>query len=270
MLRFGDSHQHDSDEFITFIIGQLEIETRYKLTKNPLSQLDTSHPVGFVADRWGNRTNNTIISQYWYSLELHTFSCKSCQAKNYVVAEAERYAFPVPTDMKGGSLAEFVDQHFETLEVDSECDECGSRGKVWTKKLVRQPPLLRVVLQRADQTNTNKVITPMKFPLENWDFEQYALDGDSVSQIATLLGGEAAEGFVSDTVYSLYAVVCHAGTTLNSGHYVCYIKTDKGTWTLINDTRITAGISAASVERIFHTCENNFTPVQLYYRRVPK
>ncbi|KAJ3580258.1 hypothetical protein NPX13_g313 [Xylaria arbuscula] len=270
MLRFGDSNQHDSDEFITFMIGQLEIETRYKLTKNTLSQIDTTQAVGFVADRWGNRTNNTIVSQYWYSLELHTFSCKSCRARNYVVAEAERYSFPVPTDQKGGSLAEFVDQHFETLEVESECDVCGSRGKTFTKKLVRQPPLLRMILQRTDQTSSKKLLTPMKFPLENWDFKKHALDSDSVSQIASLLGGEAAEGFVSDTVYSLYAVVCHAGTTLNSGHYVCYTKTDKGTWTLLNDTRITTGISAATAARMFHTCENNFTPVQLYYRRVPR
>ncbi|KAI0514918.1 hypothetical protein F5B22DRAFT_656434 [Xylaria bambusicola] len=268
-FRFGDTHQHDSDEFITFMFGQLEAETRFKMSKNILPQLDTTQPVGFIVDRWGNRPNNTLMSRHWYLLELHTFACNNCQARNYIVEEAERYQFPVPQAEKV-SLADSVQEHFAEIQVDSECDACKSRGKTLRKQLVRQPPLLRVGLQRTNQAGSIKTHTPVEFPFHNFDLEPYAIDGESRSQIANLLGGDAAEGFVRDTVYSLYAVVSHSGSNLNSGHYISYVKSDKGTWTQCNDTRITTGISAANAEKSLHNCENRFTPTQLYYKRVPR
>ena len=38
--------------------------------------------------------------------------------------------------------------------------------------------------------------------------------------------------------YRLKAVVIHLGRSVHSGHYVAYIRTDKG-WVLFNDERVT-------------------------------
>jgi ubiquitin carboxyl-terminal hydrolase 36/42 len=44
-----------------------------------------------------------------------------------------------------------------------------------------------------------------------------------------------------DNNYELYAILVHAGFTVNSGHYYSYCRTSKGTWSryflikLIND-----------------------------------
>ncbi|KAI0434225.1 hypothetical protein F5Y09DRAFT_281727 [Xylaria sp. FL1042] len=266
VLRFGDVNQHDSDEFITFLFGQIEAETRFKMTKNVLPQLDTTQPVGFIADRWGNRPNNTIISRHWYLVELQTFTCKTCKAQNFMADEAERYEFSVPNH-DNANLSQLVAEHFTEIHVDSECDKCGSRGKTLRKQVARLPPLLRVGLQRTDQTSSVKYLSKVQFPFEGLDLERYAIDSESRMQIARLLGGEAADGFVSGAVYSLYAVVTHAGSTLNSGHYVSYVKTDDGNWTQCNDTLITTGIRPIDAQRILHNCEGNFTPVQLYYKR---
>ncbi|KAI1429867.1 hypothetical protein F5Y12DRAFT_725926 [Xylaria sp. FL1777] len=269
IIRFGDSNQHDSDEFITFLFGQLEAETRFNMTKNVLPPQDTTQPVGFIVDRWGNRPNNTIISRHWYLVELHTFTCKNCQAQNFVAEESERYEFPVPGHNRS-NLSQLLEEHFVEVQVDSECDKCKSRGKTLKKQIVRLPPLLRVGLQRTDQTSSVKILSRMPFPFEEFDLEPYAIDSESRTQIARLLGGEAAEGFICDTVYSLYAVVAHAGVNLNSGHYISYVKADNGTWTQCNDTLIVANVSAAEAQRVLHNCDGNFTPVQLYYRRVPR
>ncbi|KAI1118369.1 hypothetical protein F5Y14DRAFT_260632 [Nemania sp. NC0429] len=265
-VRFGDSSQHDSDEFITFVFGQLEVETRIKWSLN-LPRLDTTQPVGFLVDRWGNRSNHSIVSRHWYLVELHTFTCKNCHARNFIAAESERYGFPVPLDRNDGTLMELVQQHFSEVEVDSECDSCKSRGKIMRKQIARLPPLLRVGLQRTDQTSSQKVVKHLRFPFNTLDLGRHTLDPKQREQIAQILGGEAADGFNCPAIYDLFAVVAHAGTTVNSGHYISYIRLDDDTWTRCNDTHITPHISRSRTEQALHTCENHYTPVQLYYRR---
>lgn len=266
-IRFGDSNQHDSDEFITFVFGQLEAETRVKPTKNILPQLDTSQPTGFIADRWGNRPIHTIISRHWYLMELHTLTCKNCKARNFIAEESERYEFSVPLDHNRGTLVELVKEHFEEQEVDTECDKCSSRGKIMRKQLVRFPPLLRVGIQRTDQTSSTKLLNHLEFPFDDLRLDNYALDQEQRAQIATWLGGDAADGFDCPSRYSLFAVVAHSGDRLQSGHYISYIKTDDGKWTECNDTTIATSIHPNHVKKMLYTCQKNFTPVQLYYRR---
>ena len=41
------------------------------------------------------------------------------------------------------------------------------------------------------------------------------------------------------TKYLLKAVVIHLGKSVHSGHYVAYIRTDKG-WVLFNDEKVTS------------------------------
>ncbi|XP_041425984.1 ubiquitin carboxyl-terminal hydrolase 36-like [Xenopus laevis] len=41
-------------------------------------------------------------------------------------------------------------------------------------------------------------------------------------------------------LYNLYAVLVHAGTTCNSGHYFCYVKGPNGNWYKMNDNSVTS------------------------------
>ncbi|KAI1758167.1 hypothetical protein F4782DRAFT_536793 [Xylaria castorea] len=266
-IRFGDSHQHDSDELITFIFGQLEAETNIKLTKNLLPPLDTTQAVGFLANHWGNRHRQTIVSKYWYSVELHTFTCNNCKTKNFVAADAERYQVPVPQDHNNGTLDELIKERFEEEQVDSTCDKCKSRGKLLQRQVARLPPLLRVGLLRTDQTSSVKLSNHLKFPLNNLRFENYVLEPNEREQIAKLLGGDTADGFDCPPSYDLFAVVAHVGQTLHSGHYVCYVRNGDNSWSKLDDTYISRRIHHTQALKAFHKCENNFTPVQLYYRR---
>ncbi|KAI0968266.1 hypothetical protein F4678DRAFT_443821 [Xylaria arbuscula] len=269
VLRFGDSNQHDSDEFITFIFGQLEAETRFKFTKNPLQQLDIARPVGLIASAWANRPSNTIISRYWYLLEIHTFTCNQCKAQNLLTSANERYTFPVPNN-DNGDVTQLLQDYYRDTQVESVCDKCGSRGKTLRKQLARLPPLLRFCLQRGDQNSSNKLLSKVRFPFQNFDLKRHAVDSASRTQIAQLLGGDAAEGFDSGTVYTLYAVVSHLGTTLNSGHYISHVRADDGSWTQCNDTFIDPNISSTTARTRLCSNEGSFTPVQLYYKREPK
>ncbi|KAI2633381.1 hypothetical protein GGS21DRAFT_132350 [Xylaria nigripes] len=269
MVRFGDSNQHDSDEFITFIFGQLEVETRIKLTMNTLSSLDTTQPVGFVANRWVNRGNHNVISRHWYLMELQTLTCKACGTRNFIAEEAERYQFSVSPYHDNGTLDELVKEHFDDLHVESDCDKCGSRGKILRRQIVRLPPLLRIGIQRTDQTSSVKLLNHLAFPLEGLNLNQYALEPQERAQIAKLVGGEAAEGFDCSAKYDLFAVVAHHGATVNLGHYIAYVKAQNSSkWIRCSDTKIDPGITPAKIRSALYKCEVGFTPVQLYYRRV--
>ncbi|KAJ2983686.1 hypothetical protein NUW58_g6206 [Xylaria curta] len=267
LIRFGDPNQHDSDEFLTFIFGQLEVETRFTLTQNPLPPLDTTGPVGFVADRWGNRPSQTVISRYWYLTELHTLTCKNCGARNFISSESERYAFPVSANTNNGTLEDLIKDYFTPEEVPSDCDKCHSKGKGLVRQIARLPPLLRIGLQRTDQTSTIKVRSHLHFPFDKLDFSKYTLQSGERAEIAKILGAETADGFGPAVTYSLIAIVSHAGYNLNSGHYVAYTKRGPNSWALCNDTRISIDIDTNRTAKRAWKCYDNFTPVQLYYRR---
>ncbi|KAI1436173.1 hypothetical protein GGR50DRAFT_702053 [Xylaria sp. CBS 124048] len=268
MIRFGDTHQHDSDELITFIFGQLEVETRINLTMNPLPQLDTAQPVGFVADRWVNRGNHNIISRYWYLMELQTLTCKACGATNFIPEEAERYQFSVSPDHDNGTLDALIQKHFEEFDVETQCDKCGTRGKTLRRQIVRMPPLLRIGIQRTNQSSSKKVLRHLKFPFDGLDLGHYALEPQQRARLAKLVGGEAADGFDCSTRYDLFAVVAHSGKDLNQGHYISYVKTQGTKWTCCNDVVIEPNIPTTDLRWMLYECYKGFTPVQLYYRRV--
>ncbi|KAI0554038.1 hypothetical protein F4679DRAFT_394309 [Xylaria curta] len=267
LIRFGDTNQHDSDELIIFIFGQLEAETNIKLTKNLLPPLDTTQAVGFLVNHWGNRHKQTIISRYWYSVELHTLTCNNCKTKNFVAADLERFLVYVPLDHNNGTLEGLIKEHFEAEQVGSTCDKCESTGKSLEKNIVRLPPLLRVCFMRTDQASTIKVSNHIQFPLDKLSFKNYVFEPNKRGQIAKLLGGDTADGFDCPTEYDLYAVVAHAGENLHSGHYVCFVRCDNNTWAKLDDNTITPGIHPSQAQRWFNKCEYNFTPVQAYYRR---
>ncbi|KAF2972813.1 hypothetical protein GQX73_g772 [Xylaria multiplex] len=269
ILRFGDSNQHDSDEFITFLFGQLEIETRIKWAMNNTLQLDTTQPAGYVADQWRKRVNNSIISRYWYLLELQTYTCNNCKVRNFVCSEAERLAVPVPAHNNGG-VENALRTHYAEEQRDSECDKCKARSKTFRNQIVRLPPLLRVQLQRTNQTSTKKHLSHFRFPFDELNLRPYALDSQTRREIAKTLGGDAAEGFDCQPRYVLFAVVAHSGERLNSGHYTCHIKADNGTWTFLNDSLVTTGHEETELQKTLQTCQTGLTPVQLFYRRQEK
>ncbi|KAI8631329.1 cysteine proteinase [Xylariaceae sp. FL1651] len=269
MIRFGDNSQHDSDEFITFIFGQLGAETRIELTKNPLPTLDLTKPVDFAVHEWGNRSVYHIIHRHWHLMEIETYTCNTCRAQNFISADGERYQLPVPHEHDKGTLEEQIRDHFAAEErIEAKCDNCESLGKIVTRQIVRLPPLLRVQLQRSDPITGNKVMSRLRFPFDNFDLHSYALDARHRSAIAKMLGGEAAEGFDVPTQYNLYAVVVHAGSSPNSGHYISYVKGRDGKWTQCNDTYIREQFDDKRFRDRLYDCARGYTPVQLYYKRI--
>jgi ubiquitin carboxyl-terminal hydrolase 36/42 len=41
-----------------------------------------------------------------------------------------------------------------------------------------------------------------------------------------------------DIMYDLYAIICHLGTTMSMGHYICYVKDYEDQWLCLNDSQV--------------------------------
>ncbi|KAJ8131090.1 hypothetical protein O1611_g2535 [Lasiodiplodia mahajangana] len=269
VITLGDNRQHDSDEFITFLFTQLESETRLRLTRNVLPQLDETTAVGSVAGFCGRREYDSIISQYWYMVEIQTLTCRHCGVATHQSMEVDRHMFAPPAD-HDGTLEPLIAEHFESTLGMSECDACKNKGKDMTRQAARLPPLLRIVLNRTDQTGSTKILRPFTFPFNDLDWGKHALSLGERQQIAQILGGDAADGFDCPAKYDLIGVVLHAGATMASGHYTCYIKADDGTWTYCNDTLLEPRLPTSIVKERVYRCDGQFTPHQLYYKRQAK
>ncbi|CDK28600.1 unnamed protein product [Kuraishia capsulata CBS 1993] len=115
--------------------------------------------------------------------------------------------------------------NIESLDMMYNCDTCGKRTPA-TKKLTikRLSPVLAIQLKRFEHfsATTSKIDTHVKFPLM-LDVAKYTLDGSNIT---------------GDKTYELFAVVCHIGS-VNTGHYICYVKSREGKWFKFDDAVVT-------------------------------
>lgn len=79
----------------------------------------------------------------------------------------------------------------------------------------------------------------------NWIFENPDDDGELPKTVRKISDTDIISSLSSrsngSTVYSLKAIICHKGSSVHSGHYVCFIKKEvKGSekWVLFNDEKV--------------------------------
>ena len=103
------------------------------------------------------------------------------------------------------------------------CSKCQKRVQATKQMLVhRPPPLLTIQLKRFNvfaKGPAQKINKHIAFPMHA-NFAPYFTSSD----------------FPSD--YSLYAVIVHEGSSMGSGHYVCYAKASNGLWYLFDDSSV--------------------------------
>ncbi|KAH3674931.1 hypothetical protein WICMUC_002951 [Wickerhamomyces mucosus] len=134
----------------------------------------------------------------------------------------------VHSDDLYGCLANFT--RSEKLDIKYNCSTCGERTNA-TKKLslLKFPNILSIQLKRFEHSNQSvKLERFIKFP--------FFLDMNKFSTPYMISKN------VDPTLnYELYAVVCHIGT-VNTGHYITFIKDNQGQWYKFDDSIVTAVI----------------------------
>lgn len=116
-----------------------------------------------------------------------------------------------------GVLADFMAA--ETVEWT--CPGCNGKGQAaMTHVISRCPRTLVLHLKRFDGDG-KKLVTPVTLPL-TLDLQQYVSGATAVS-----------------ARYTLKSLVVHIGTTIRSGHYICFSQgSQDGRWRRYNDSRV--------------------------------
>ncbi|KAI1632680.1 hypothetical protein F4809DRAFT_68375 [Biscogniauxia mediterranea] len=285
LIRFGDKHQHDADEFIQFLFEQLHAETNQPVTSPFVWPQKTKvfNNADTISNAWKFHIsqNWSVIDRYWTIMTLNRLTCTSCHTVNYAVDVPSRLGVTVDADGHG-SLEKYLQQNFGVPQLrESQCDACGAREKRSECLFGRLPPSLCVQVGRTAFVNNNAVknAKPFSFPFENLDLTPYCFsesDRDAAQNELHTCKASVEYAFIGDGLagevrYDLYAVITHSGSSPRSGHYWNHIRTGPNTWTRCNDTQVTDDTSnPAEVKKLSNemfNCANQATPVLLFYRR---
>ncbi|KAK2589533.1 ubiquitin-specific protease doa4 [Conoideocrella luteorostrata] len=247
-FQFGGEDQQDAQEFMSFIMDQLHEETNLlRNLKGKVEQPDMKGQslVRAAAKVWRShcRLNDSIVDRYWRGLELSTVQCKQCDNLTYNYSQFEW----LPVTVQGGddmTLAEALQKTTGDNELDDfKCDNCNNKGRAIQKMcLARMPQLLCLSFRRFDfdynagegrPTKNNAVVT---WDFNDFDFTPWFLDSASASEGRSM----DDKGFSGPFKYECYAVIVHAGRSVNSGHYYAYVR-DSSThgqdaWLFCNDS----------------------------------
>jgi ubiquitin carboxyl-terminal hydrolase 8 len=165
--------------------------------------------------------------------------------------------------------------------IERNCERCGSKDATTRVRYARLPDRLQVQIGRhaSDGREAKKLRQTVRFPIRGLDMEPYHIPpeerfiDESDAKVA-----EAARdrGFRAPFIYDCYAVICHIGEQIRSGHYVCYVRDqrsdDATDWIKFNDTRyneIKVGTNDARdrTEEIYAVQKDNQQAYLVLYQR---
>ncbi|WJX93543.1 ubiquitinyl hydrolase 1 [Trifolium repens] len=109
---------------------------------------------------------------------------------------------------------------------DCRCESCSKRGFMEKQFLLNKTPSVTALhLKRFKNIEgVQKIDSHVSFSME-LDFQPYSSGNGNDNALLK---------------YDLYAVVEHSGPTANSGHYVCYVRSDTNKWHLMDDSKVSS------------------------------
>ncbi|KAF9137336.1 ubiquitin-specific protease doa4 [Mortierella sp. GBA39] len=247
--QFKGNEQHDSQEFLSFLLDGLHEDLKLAPRLLPpgaddegseadearmeaLPEIEASE----IAWQRYLRRDSSIIVNIFQGQYKSRLCCNKC-GKTSTTYNPFMY-LTLPVKVKSSSrqpqtltscLNAFVEP--ELMEGDNawNCPNCKKPRKA-TKQLTisRVPDVLLIQLKRfsSDGPFKNKIKAMVQYPIEDLDLTKY------------LPKRAARLGPVEPAIYKLYAVSNHSGE-VSSGHYTaCVRDTTSNSWTNFDDTRV--------------------------------
>jgi len=234
--KFVGNHQHDSQEFLRYLIEGVHDELNVVKTKptysyDDLDDMRDDEKARVVWERYLSR-ESSLIQDLFVGQLRSTLTCSQCGHASVTFDPFWDLSLPIP--IKRSDVADIAEcfQTFTQEEIldgaeKPTCEKCKKRRKCTKKFLIeRCPKVLVIHLKRfAGQRYRTKLSTHVIFPTE-LDIKQYTVAKESRR-------------------YQLFGVSNHIGGTAG-GHYTAYCKhPDSGKWNLYNDTRVSPATSSS-------------------------
>ncbi|WVF68021.1 hypothetical protein IAT40_002783 [Kwoniella sp. CBS 6097] len=249
--QFSGTDQHDSQEFLSFVLDGLHEDLNrvkhkpppVEMTPEREAALETLPPEVASEKEWQiyRMRNDSFIVDLFQGQYRNRLECLTCH-KTSTTYDAFMYmSLPVPAGKSRVVIQELIDEFVKAEVMEKEdawnCPRCKvPRRASKTLTIARLPPVLLIQLKRFTTQNGvfwDKSETPVIFPVKGLDLTRYvpyrqATGREDLDDPRTQVGPFR---------YDLYGVSNHMGT-LSSGHYTAYVKSSKG-WQFCEDSRIT-------------------------------
>ncbi|KAG0256765.1 ubiquitin-specific protease doa4, partial [Linnemannia exigua] len=247
--QFKGSEQHDSQEFLSFLLDGLHEDLKLMPRLLPpgaddegseadearmeaLPEIEASE----IAWQRYLRRDSSIIVNIFQGQYKSRLCCGKCGKTSTTYNPFMYLTLPVKAKVSGrqpqtlmSCLNAFVDP--ELMEGDNawNCPSCKKPRKA-TKQLTisRVPDVLLIQLKRfsSDGPFKNKIKAMVQYPINDLDLTKY------------LPKRPSSQGPPEPAIYDLYAVSNHSGE-VSSGHYTaCVRDTTLNSWTNFDDTRV--------------------------------
>ncbi|KAH7890898.1 hypothetical protein F5I97DRAFT_1975992 [Phlebopus sp. FC_14] len=279
--QFSGSDQHDSQEFLTFLLDGLH-EDLNRVLKKPSNESSPEReaeleklPQQVASEQeWQiyRMRNDSLIVDYFQGQFRNRMECLSCHHTSTTYNSFMYLSLPIPP-VRGPSkvslescLDAFVKE--EVLEKSEawHCPKCkGLRKATKRLSLSRLPPILLIHLKRFSVKGpfTDKIETVVDFPLKALDLTNYMPPPLPPSTLKSSVNGTGPKADDDPRTqmppysYDLYAVTNHFGN-LGNGHYTAFISS-RGGWLYCDDSRVTITDAKEVVGRPAYV---------LYYKRI--
>lgn len=286
---FRGFDQHDSQEFLAFLLDGLHEDLNYVVHKPPPvdmtpdreEELETLPQQVASVKEWTiyRQRNDSLIVDWFQGQFRNKMTCLTC-GKTSTTYNAFMYlSLPIPSGRSFSKVTLFqcLDAFVKEEVLDKadawNCPACKKPRKA-TKRLSisRLPMILLIHLKRFSFKGpfTDKIETQVSFPLQGLDLTNYVpppLSPSLQKSFHSEKGIPISRSQVPPFIYDLYSVTHHFGS-LNTGHYTASIKS-AGKWWYCDDSRTVPppsnGTGMAEGEKRIHSN----SPYVLWFRRRP-
>ncbi len=248
---WNEYNHQDSQEFLTFLISQLEEEAGMKCDFIPgLNYKDITSTMTL-----DDSIHNIIATNTWERFQSREYSplknifdgltqtnrrCMCCETKTVRYEPFVTLALSVPVKNKQDMLKSFdiyecLDHMTSEEQLDADnkmnCEMCGLRNRGHSKCLLWKTPKVLVLHIKRFLVNsfgipTQKITNNVEYPITNLDLEKYF---------------DPSSPFKSSSKYDLIGINLHQafghGGNINAGHYTSIVKNImNNNWYLYNDS----------------------------------
>ncbi|CCM01336.1 uncharacterized protein FIBRA_03385 [Fibroporia radiculosa] len=253
--QFGGTEQHDSQEFLNFLLDGLHEDLNRVLQKPQIDSTPEREaelerlPTQIASEQewqiWRMR-NDSLVVDFFQGQFRNRLECLTCHKTSTTYNTFMYLTLPIPTSrsLSKVSLSHCLDAFVkeEVMEKSDawNCPHCKTLRKA-TKNLSlsRLPPVLLIHLKRFSSKGhfTDKIETFVDYPLRGLDLTNYMPPPLPPGVNAgPQMPRDDPRAQIPPYRYDLYGVTNHFGT-LSSGHYTAFISS-RGGWLYCDDSRI--------------------------------